>query len=110
MDIIGSKLMQQLSPESQLRIRNGLFERAASTHKRQRKRDLKIQQKISSVKDYLEISEELPEFRSLKPRHISRLLGVETSLVHRMKSKMKADKLRINVPQSIDASGITSSF
>jgi len=63
-----------------------------------RKRDLKLQQKLSSVKAYLELSEELPEFRSLKPRHISRLLGVDPSLVHRLKSNMKAEKLGIKVP------------
>ena len=89
--------MQQLSPESQLRIRNGLCERVPGNYRTPRKRDLKLQQKLSSVKAYLEISEELPEFRSLKPRHISRLLGVDTSLVHRLKSKMKAEKLGIKV-------------
>jgi len=87
--------MQQLSPESQLRIRNGLCERVPGNYRTPRKRELKLQQKLSSVKAYLEISEELPEFRSLKPRHISRLLGVDTSLVHRLKSKMKADKLGV---------------
>jgi hypothetical protein len=73
--------------------------RVPGNHKRMRKRDLKRQHKLSSVKVYLEFSEELPEFRSLKPRHISRLLGVDTSLVHRLKSKMKAEKLGIKASQ-----------
>ena len=90
-------MIQQLPLESQLRIRNGLIARVPANHKRMRKRDLKLQQKLSSVKAYLELSEELPEFRSLKPRHISRLLGIDTILVHRLKSKMKAEKLGIKV-------------
>jgi len=94
---MGSKLMQQLPLETQLRIRNGLIARVPGNHKRMRKRDLKLQQKLSSVNAYLEFSEDVPEFRSLKPRHISRLLGVDPSLVHRLKSKMKAEKLGTKV-------------
>ena len=49
---------------------------------------------------FLEASEQMPEFTSCKPRHISRMLALDVGAIHRLKRRLKLRKLDAEVPKS----------
>jgi len=53
--------------------------------KAKRKREKKASMKIQRLQVVLEASKQIPEMHGLKPRQISKMLGVDRSLVYKLK-------------------------
>ena len=57
-----------------------------------RKRDSKAEQKLKEVRSFLNMAQNFADLQQLRPKNISRILGVGKDTIHRVKSQLKTSK------------------